>query len=147
MPITNSVMSNINGCRASGRMKRKKGMSYVEILVATIFVATCAAVITDSLGSSLGSIARMERRLAALTILKEELSSYRIQYLTSSPVAGTYTMTHFLPGGRDCDVITVVGKESVTDYTDITTTAVWVENKNGRTYNESFQLKTYVRIP
>jgi type II secretory pathway pseudopilin PulG len=128
-------------------MKRKKGMSYVEILVATIFVATCAAVITDSLGVSLGSIARMERRLAALTLIKDELSKARIDYLTNSPIAGTYSMTHFLPGSRDCQVTTIIGNESMTDYTDVTTKAEWVENKNGREYTESLRLKTYVRIP
>lgn len=122
-------------------------MSFVEVLVATVFIGTCAAVITDSLGVSLQGIARMERRMAILSIMKTQMESVIRSARTASPIAGTTTSTPSIPGGNNAWVQTVVGDEGSPLWDRIQITATWPERKGNRTYTETMRYITFVRTP
>jgi type II secretory pathway pseudopilin PulG len=122
-------------------------MSFVEVLVATVFIGTCAAVITDSLGSSLQGISRMERRMLALNIVKSEIEQ-RIRSAKNGGLStGTFTSTQLLPGRASCSITVRVLDGGSNEWDRIEVTATWPERKGSRNYTELLRYETIVRTP
>jgi type II secretory pathway pseudopilin PulG len=125
----------------------RRAVTLVEILVATVFLGICGAAVTDTIGTSLTQIARMERRAVALNLVKNELEYWTAYNQRLNMGVETRTRTELLPGNVTCTLTTLTSDDPSTTYDRFTVTASWPERKGSRNYTEQLRLQTEVRSP
>lgn len=125
----------------------RRAVTLVEILVATVFLGICGAAVTDTIGTSLTQIARMERRAVALNLVKNELEYWTAYSQRQSVVQETRSRTEILPGNVNCTLTTLTADDGSATIEGFTVTATWPERKGARNYTETLQMRTEVRSP
>ncbi|MDH4388496.1 MAG: type II secretion system protein [Fimbriimonas sp.] len=128
-------------------MRRQRGNSLAEILVAAAFLGVCSAALTDTAQQAVANIARTERRAVALAALQNrlEVATQNAQSSTSLPSVVTYNAD--LPGRRICVIKISPAWSAYTGVAQIVGTATWPESKGSRNYSETITIETYVRCP
>lgn len=126
--------------------KRKRGVTYVEVVVATAFVGICAATLLDSVNLSLQSIAYTQRRSIVFRSMQGAIDEVRSQALTALPTNGTSNGVLTL-GGKTVNIATVISKVSSRNVVKVVSTATWPESRGSRFFTDTLTLECYVKGP
>lgn len=128
-------------------MRRSRGTTLTEVLVAAAFLGVCSAALTDIAQQAVTNIARTERRAVALAALQNRLEVETQGAQATSTLPSTITTNATLPGGKVCVITTTPKWSSFSGVAQIVGTATWPESKGDRNYTETITIETYVRCP
>lgn len=128
-------------------LRRQRGTTLAEILVAAAFLGVCSAALTDTAQQAVANIARTERRAVALAALQNRLEVETQGAQATSTLPNIITTNVTLPGGKPCEITTSPKWSSYSGVAQIVGTATWPESKGTRDYSETITIETYVRCP
>ncbi len=126
--------------------RRKRGITYVEVVVAIAFLGICSATLADSLNFSLQTIAYTQRRSVILRALQGSVDEIKANALTALPGDATNNGSVTM-GGRTITISQTTAKVTGMNVTKVTATATWPEVKGSRFYTDTMTLECYVRGP
>jgi type II secretion system protein I len=125
----------------------RRGLTLVEVLVATAFLGICAASILDSVTLSVAQLSRVNRRSLALLLTEDTLEGYKAESRTGPPGSGTFSDTYLLSDGIIATVTTTIANGTTSENRKITVVTTWEEQVLRRNYTDSLMLEMYVRTP
>ena len=128
-------------------LRRRRGTTLAEILVAAAFLGVCSAALTDTAQQAVANIARTERRAIALAALQNRLEVQTQVAQGTSTLPNVILTSITLPGKALCSLKTTPSWSAYSGVAKIVGTATWIENKGARFYTEKITIETYVRCP
>lgn len=124
---------------------RRRGITYTEVLVATIFLGVCTASVLDGLQSSTDSLKLAQRRQFVLNTMQGELEESRYSLETTTPVTGTTTRDFAIPNGGTATITRTIAVVSGKNLATVVLTTTWPERRASRDYTESATLELTVK--
>jgi type II secretory pathway pseudopilin PulG len=124
---------------------RRRGITYAEVLVATIFLAVCTASVLDGLQSSTDSLKLAQRRQYVLYTMQGVLEESRYDLETATPVTGTTTRNFVIPNGGEATLTKTVAVVAGKNLATVALTTTWPERRASRDYTESATLEQTVK--
>jgi type II secretory pathway pseudopilin PulG len=126
---------------------RRRGVTYIEIVVAMSFVLICTATLTNSLSFSTQMIDYSQRRVLVQANLQSTIDEIKSGALTALPSDGTSNYTFTLPGSRTVTVTRTFTREVGKNITRIQISASWPEVRGTRSFNDTMSFELYLRGP
>ncbi|MEI7986313.1 MAG: hypothetical protein WCI55_11865 [Armatimonadota bacterium] len=126
---------------------RRRGVTYIEIVVAMSFVLICTATLTNSLSFSTQMIDYSQRRVLVQANLQSSIDEIKSVALSSLPSNGTSNYTFTLPGSRTVTVTKTLTREVGKNITRLQISASWPEVRGTRQFNDSMSFELYLRGP
>lgn len=126
--------------------KRNRGITYAEVLVATIFLGVCSASILEGLQSSTDSLKLAQRRQFVLNTLQAVMEETRLELeATASPSTGTTSQSFNLPSGGAATITKTILVVSGRNLATVGLSASWSERRASTNYTESASLDLTVK--
>lgn len=129
------------------RLRRQRGVTLAEVLVATSFLGVCAASLVNSATQSDVMMAKVERRIVALQALKSALERQRTTARTTALTDQVQTTNVTLPGNRSVQIRIEIVTGAYPKTAKLTGYARWREFSGDRGYTDELSLETYVLNP
>ena len=126
---------------------RRRGVTYIEVIVAMAFVGICTATLVDSVAFSTAMIGYSERRAVIQSSLQSMIDEIRSGALSALPTSGTSNSTFVVSGSRTVSVSVVSTPVSGKNVAQIVVTATWPEARGTRSFTDSMSFELYVRGP
>lgn len=126
---------------------RKRGITYIEVVVASAFVGICAATLADSLAFSLKTIGYVQRRTIVQTALESTIDEAKGNCLTALPTDGTTTSSFTLSGNRTVTVTQTFTRVTGKNLSLLQLSASWPEVRGSRSFNDTMTFEVYLRGP
>lgn len=126
---------------------RRRGVTYIEIVVAMSFMLICTATLTNSLSFSTQMIDYSQRRVLVQAALQSAIDEMKSGTLASLPADGTANSTFTLPGSRTVTVTRTFTKVVGKNITRVQISASWPEVRGTRSFNDTISFEVYLRGP
>ncbi|MBI1334820.1 MAG: hypothetical protein GC165_18290 [Armatimonadetes bacterium] len=126
---------------------RKRGVTYVEVVVASAFLAACAATVADSLAFSMRNISYAQRRSIIQAYVQSVVDATRSSTLTALPADSTSTTTVTLVRSRTVTITKKLTQVTGLNLTLLQVSATWQESRGSRFFTDSLTYEVYLRGP
>jgi type II secretory pathway pseudopilin PulG len=127
--------------------KRKRGVTYIEIVVAMSFVLICTATLADSISFSTQMIDYNQRRVQVQAALQSTIDECKTNCLTALPGDGTGTYSFTIGGSRTVTVTRTYTRVSGKNLTQLQVSATWPETRGSRNFDDTMSFEVYLRGP
>ncbi len=126
---------------------RKRGITYIEIVVAMAFVAVCTASLADSIAFSTSMIGYSQRRAYVQVALQSSIDEARSGAITALPLDSTTSASLPLPGSRTATIATTLTQVVGKNLTLLQVSATWPESRGTRDFTDTMSFAVYMRGP
>ena len=126
---------------------RKRGVTYIEVIVAMAFVGVCTASLADSLSFSTSMIGYNQRRAIIQTKLQSAIDELKTSALSNLPSNGSANFSFSLSGSRTVSVTETFTRVATKNLTQLVISASWPETRGTRSFNDTMSFEVYMRGP
>ncbi|MEI8281995.1 MAG: hypothetical protein WCG75_06300 [Armatimonadota bacterium] len=126
---------------------RKRGITFIEIVVAMSFVLICTATLADSIVFSTETIDYNQRRVIIQASLQSTIDEVKTSCLTALPIDSTVNTNITIQNGKTVIISRVLTAVSGKNVTRLQVAAQWPESRGSRNFTDTMTFEVYLRGP